>query len=397
MKLSSCWGRGCGLLLLCWCAAASAQPNPNPTDMFGRQGLPEALPPAAPWTVEQREALLKRWRREGVLRPIVLSLLRIEFTPPAPIAAIESAPLHIGGAAPRERAAISGMGPAARWMLVQNYLALGDAAKAKRALGEYIEASQNVLGAQEMSLALVETARLYSELGDPQKAQALYQQVAQHGNGWATGMALWDQANALIHEGRHEQARKLLMTPITGQYADQIKVGLLSLLSYSYYRSGEWEEAQKHSRETIAHYKSLEHPLEGEGQERELDRAKEIVRWIEVWKKEPIICMPRKLPHVGTMSRAELEKLGLPCIIRLSVHTFQRIALKAATDKANVTARIEENNWGGDNQLYFQREVAIEVPLEMLDKNFDMTLTVSSPAFPGFEARVPIHVEVPTP
>jgi hypothetical protein len=167
------------------------------------------------------------------------------------------------------------------------------------------------------------------------------------------------------------------------------------LLAYSYYRAGEWEEAEKQSQKTIFQYKSLRHPLENEGQEDQLQRAQEIPRWIAVWKKEPIICMPRRLPHVGTMSRAELERMGVPCVIRLSVHTFQRIPLTATTDKVNITAQIEDNDWGGDNQLYFQREVKITVLPEMLDRDFDFILTVTSPNFPAFQAHVPIHVEVP--
>lgn len=243
---------------------------------------------------------------------------------------------------------------------------------------------------------VMEAAREYVAAGEADKAQGLYARVAAYGDGWLTGMALYDQGSALIEAGQHEEARLLLKTQIKGRGAESIKVGLLSLLAYSYYRRGEWEEAQLYSLQAVKQFEVLT-AVEKSKQQREERRAQEIPRWIAVWKKEPIVCLPRKLPHVGTLSRSELEKLGQPCLIRLSIHTFQPVALVAMTDHEKLTSRIEENSRGGDNALYFQREVAVEVPPEMLNENFDFTLTITSPAFPDFQAQVPIHVEVPTP
>ena len=61
----------------------------------------------------------------------------------------------------------------------------------------------------------VEAARDYMKMGQAEKAKELYDQVPAFGFGWFTGMALWDQANTLVQQGKHEEARQLLQRPIS--------------------------------------------------------------------------------------------------------------------------------------------------------------------------------------
>lgn len=171
---------------------------------------------------------------------------------------------------------------------------------------------------------------------------------------------------------------------ITGRYADQITVALLSLLSYAHYMTGRFDFSQQYAEQTIAQYKSLTNPLKGEGLEGQVERAYNILSWIEQWKKEPIVCAPRDLRIVVREQK--------PILRRLAVYSFNNIPLTVASGNPNIRVRVATDSEAGE--YYFRNVVTIEISAEALTKNFKTMIVIGSPKFPAFRVRVPVRVQV---
>ena len=92
------------------------------------------------------------------------------------------------------------------------------------------------------------------------------------------GMALYDRAYALIKQNQHSEARQLLQTPIAGEDGE-VKVGLLSLLSASYLRTGEVAAAQRSAQQAIDAYVALDQPRADMGLQDQVKRAKKVLAW----------------------------------------------------------------------------------------------------------------------
>lgn len=174
---------------------------------------------------------------------------------------------------------------------------------------------------------------------------------------------------------------------LTGQHADQITVALLSLLSYSYYLTGEFDFSRQYAEQTIAQYESLKKPLKDEGLEGQVDRAYDILSWIEQWEKEPIVCTPRELRVLVRQSK--------PISKRLVVLSFSNIPLTAISSDPNIAVRVTADGQAGE--YYFKQKVVVEIALEPLDRSFDATIVFGSPSFPDFQVQMPIHIEVQKP
>ncbi len=120
----------------------------------------------------------------------------------------------------------------------------------------------------------MEAGRCFQRAGDADASAAAYGRVPAYGYGWATGMALYEQAAALIVAGKHTEGRALLATPFEGPYADQIAVSLAYLKGYSYRATGDTAEARKAFEEAVRSYESLASPLRGEGLEQIVGQAR---------------------------------------------------------------------------------------------------------------------------
>lgn len=127
--------------------------------------------------------------------------------------------------------------------------------------------------------ALLEAARLKLRAGKDAEAKALYDQVPLFGDSWLTGMALYDQGYALIKQGKHTEARALLQQPVSGARADEVKVGMLSLLAASYLRTGEVEMARLTAQNALDSYGALRDAPRDEGFKYQVQRAKEVIAW----------------------------------------------------------------------------------------------------------------------
>ncbi len=147
--------------------------------------------------------------------------------------------------------------------------------------GNYAKAAETFLRAPNYSTVkpllancTLEAARQYLRLGDEKKAFVLYESVSSYGYAWATGMSYADRASQLIRQGKHAEARKLLTTPVEGQYADQMKIILFERLGESYYQTKEFEQAARYFQQSVKQYESIPNLLQEHGLESVVDSAK---------------------------------------------------------------------------------------------------------------------------
>lgn len=128
----------------------------------------------------------------------------------------------------------------------------------------------------------VDAARAYKRTEMPEnqnKAAQLYALVPTFDNPRDTLMALYDQAYALIKDDQHKEARVLLQTPIEGANTAEVQVGLLSLLSASYLKTGEVDLAQETAQRALDTYQTVSKPTPHLGIEPQLERARKVLDW----------------------------------------------------------------------------------------------------------------------
>ena len=266
---------------------------------------------------------------------------------------------------------------------------LGELGKA----GADLEAAVPLLSKAQPQWAastLIEAARLYDQAQQTNKANALYARVSKYGDGWLSGMVIYDQADVLMKQGQYEAERRLLKTPVTGPGAEEIKVALLSKLGYSYYRTGEWELAKKYCNATIAGAQAVELRPDVGLQQRVI-QAREVLRLIAHWQNRPLICEPPQLAVC-----LDQQATAKPLAVFFTVRTFDEVPLVVSCDDARFTARVASKGVAGDAADYHfvGRDVLVQIAPQALSQNFETTLLVKSPLFPAFEERVKICVEV---
>jgi len=239
--------------------------------------------------------------------------------------------------------------------------------------------------------------RSYAEMGDQKRATEYYAQVAQYGEGWFTGLALLDQARMNMAAGDYEKARELLQQPIQGKGAEQVKLALTYMLSYSYYRTGEFGLARKYSKEVIEHYKSLSNSITGLGLDSTFSTAQETLAQIDQWSKKPILAEPQELHTIASPA----ENPGGVVTRRLYLYTSKFVPLKVISNNPFVKVQVS-NNKPVDNlgdlsaplKFHVEQEVLIQIAPEALQKGFSATLSVQSPAFPNYQMSIPLHIQV---
>lgn len=277
-------------------------------------------------------------------------------------------------------------------LLASYYIEIG---QLQKALDLYLQAPRYSSAPAYLASHLMHAARTYRQLGNEQKAQELLAQVPQHGFAWATGMLHWELAAALMEKGQHDEARRLLQEPLTGLYADQIQVGLLSLLAKSYYRTADFKSARKYAVMAQAQYKSLTSPLQGEGLDRQVETAREIERWSEQWSKAPVVCEPAEVRVPWPT-----EKPNTPIMQHIAIRAFRPVeidvSIKTALPQAWFKARLEDG-WRRA-EYFFEKQVTIEVALPMLTgqvatKEWQGTLVLKSARLP--DLQVPVRIKDP--
>ncbi|MDQ3815517.1 MAG: hypothetical protein M3347_16495, partial [Armatimonadota bacterium] len=238
----------------------------------------------------------------------------------------------------------------------------------------------------------LDAARLYGQMGEEKKANELYAQVPQYGAGWLTGLMRLDKARELMRQGQHQEARTLLLQPVTGAGAEQVQVALSAFLGYSSYQSGDLNAARRYCQEALERFNSLPKDQFAKDLEAPLNLARRTLQQVEQWTQEPIQVEPREL-------QIEIEAGATrPLLRRLTVRTFQPVPLNVVTDTPGIKARVlPGDEWGNERPTRLvappAQEVIVEVSPAALQNAASATLIISSPQLVGHQVKVPLQVK----
>ena len=238
--------------------------------------------------------------------------------------------------------------------------------------------------------ALIGAARGYNALGQDEKARGLYAQIPQYGHGWFTGLALNDQASALVSKGKHKEARQLLDTPLKDQGDEQIRIALLSLQALSYYKTGELEAASRSAQQVVEQVSSVK-LRSGMGLEATVNVAQAILNWGARWAENPIVAEPTELRVVLPIPFTSNDKVTR----RVFIRSLRDVPLIVTADDPHIKVHFAEDK--RETDYFVQKEIVVEVSPQDQGKSRDVNLMVSSPQFPAYQAQIPIHIEVPKP
>jgi tetratricopeptide (TPR) repeat protein len=237
--------------------------------------------------------------------------------------------------------------------------------------------------------SLLEAARRYAKSGQMEKAEELYNKVASYGDSWLTGLAYSYHARDLISRERYAEARKLLQQSVEGGRADEVKVEMLTTLSYSYYRAGEFSKARQYGREAISQYKSLSNPTFGSGIEGAVNMAEGYVSGSERWEKTPLFCYPNEL-NITLDLVNNSKNITSPIVLQ----SLREIPLTLSVDNPHVKVVLGDK--GYDAEHFFHRRASIEIAADVRN-DFDTSIMISSSRFPDFKISLPVHVRIKNP
>ncbi|HEY0073150.1 MAG TPA: tetratricopeptide repeat protein [Abditibacteriaceae bacterium] len=236
--------------------------------------------------------------------------------------------------------------------------------------------------------AFFEAGRLWLIAGNRAKAEDLFAKVHQYDNGWATGMALLEQARFLMDQDKHDEARTILSQPIKGSDSELIRVALLSLLAKSYYDTGEWAKARELARRSIEHHNTLLKSSPASGHKVNTQRAPLILQWIDKWEKQPVMA-PEKITIESNWKQENLS-------IGLQVLSARPIPLSIAFEKGYLKEK-QQGEWNSKPDFFQEKSLSLTVPSEKLVQSLKDVAIITSPAVPAFSLRVPVSIKVNSP
>ncbi|NCO43418.1 MAG: hypothetical protein GW892_32515, partial [Armatimonadetes bacterium] len=263
------------------------------------------------------------------------------------------------------------------------YQFVGDHAKSAET---FRRAKDYTKAANTLANCTVEAARSYMQAGSEAEAERLYGEVAKYGYGWATGMALVDQARCLIQAGEYGQARTLLSTPVAGRYSDQIRVGTLLWLACCDYRTGDLDSADRHCTEVIEQYQGLPTPLGGEGLEELVREAEMCKEWIARWRRSPLQSIPPRL-------RVTVARNQKATRVRFLVRSPREIALRAHCPDPRVRPSLGAT-WRRPHDYYVETEGWVDIDSASLKEDLSVEIGISSLEDEEATVRVVIPLEV---
>jgi len=265
--------------------------------------------------------------------------------------------------------------------LAEYYRKVGDHAKAAET---YLRAGDYSIHKPFLANCAVEAARDYLRSGDEKKANELYDQVAQHGYGWATGLAVVERAMRLVSQKKFAEADTVLESSLSGLYADQVKVAVLYAKGHSAYKQGNLQEALRWHEAALKHFDSLTDPLTGEGLEGVRNSARRELHEVKAWLEKPI--------RVSTDSiRLVKRPLDRSVSLDLAVFTHRDIPLEYQVGVSLI--RIEERP-KESAQGFIAHPITLSLAPDASPGKCKTALQVTSTAHPSYRVEVPVEVEV---
>lgn len=245
----------------------------------------------------------------------------------------------------------------------------------------------------ESSVAALEAARLSVLTSDDAGAKALYAQVVGGSYGWTKGLALWDQANAFIEKGQHEEARALLLQPVTGEGADKARVGMQALLALSYYRTGELDKARIAAQASLDVFRVAE-VREGRGIIEQKQSAEQLLSRIEKWQKQPIQSDPEELrfwPALIAQLQEQKVLQGEHLLRTLTIRTLSGEPLQVTSDNPSVQVQLRETQ--NTEAFAVAREMQVSLSRDFLLRGGKATLTIRDSKHPDQPLMIPVVSE----
>lgn len=228
--------------------------------------------------------------------------------------------------------------------------------------------------------AAVGAARLYLANGQEAKANELYAKVPAYGADYFTTLARLDPARKLMSQGKHAQARADLEQAIKGAATDESRAILLSILSYSYRQTGEWEPAQKFAAQALQKFEAMS-PAQRNGNAKSTYLlSQETLAEASSWLKSPIRVEP------GELKLAAAKEGAQPIVRRLRVQTFRPVTLSVSSTTPQIKARVMSGDgWSAaaSTEQVLVVEIAPGAPV-------NATLSITSKQYPNVEAKVPV-------
>ena len=118
-----------------------------------------------------------------------------------------------------------------------------------------------------------------------------------------------------------------------------------------------------------------------------VDIARSIANYSQQWLTHPFLVEPPQLYEVAT----DQEKITK----RFFVRSYRDVPFEVQLTDPNIKVQVAKS--ATQAEYFVEKEVILEVAPQTLSRSMDATLIVSSSLRPAFEARIPIHVEVPPP
>ncbi len=266
---------------------------------------------------------------------------------------------------------------AALYILSNYYQGSGQHAKAYETASKVKEYN---LTPSEQSNILLGAARALRASGDKESAMVAFEEVVELGYGWASGHAYKEMAELLFSDGKKEEARALLKTPITGVNSDMGMVLTKERLLQSYYADGDWEQARYWAQATIDQFENSGKTVKG--MEYFADSARKKLGLIDKLKKSPLASTPDRL---------ELNTAWTTKIVtqRFTISSHRTINVEAMSTHPGVALHYRQ--YGGSS-------VTVEAEFDpvRLKGVQKLEIHIVADEFPGNVLRIPITLR-PTP
>lgn len=237
-------------------------------------------------------------------------------------------------------------------------------------------------------------ARYYRQAGQDEKASDLYKRAEVGARAWALGILRYDQARILIAQGKHEEARKLLMLPLKGSLSEQVQIIVWALLGYSYYQTGNDVLARKYSQDAVDQSQRFIQLIANEGLEQQVAVARRTLHEIDRWQKTPLLAQPSSV----LLTIPNDYQTGNPFGFTLGVQSRYRVPLEVKCDLPSVRVRAVPPEKAVDHGHYFQTMVIAEVSGETLTQSrqgtgkIEFNVEVKSATYPNVVLTVPVVV-----
>ncbi len=233
---------------------------------------------------------------------------------------------------------------------------------------------------EAQSNILLTAARALSAAGEKENALVAYEEVRDLGYGWATGHAYVDMARLLTQDGKKEEARALLKTPITGANSDMGMVLTKSSLMQSYYKDGNWEQTRIWGQATIDQYENSSKSVRG--LEWAANSAKSTLESIKQWEKSPISMYAEKIEI------ALRNPIPNNYYIHLSANSYKAFTLQVTPSAPGIELLPLLSPEGYSHPS--SQQFAVQIDAKLLQGDTKHKLVFTSLEFPDWKKEISI-------